>query len=219
MDDEAGRSAQAAEALAQELRGINAALALHEIEPGALHRAVRLAGELRAVLEGPKRATWYQHDPHAPAASAGARASYGDMSPVRGRRNPVAPPLALETLERPDGSRCIAGRAELSRAYEGPPHGVHGGLVAALFDELLGAAQGLAPPPGVTSTLEVRYRRVTPIETPLRFEAWIDEDRGRELVARATCHAGDTLTAEAKGLFVRVDFERVQRRMEARQTD
>ncbi|UCE84962.1 MAG: hypothetical protein JSU66_11465, partial [Deltaproteobacteria bacterium] len=117
MEDEAG---QAAEALARELRGINAALALHEIGPGALQQAVRLAGELRAVLEGPRRATWYQHDPHAPAASAGARASYGDMSPVRGRRNPVAPPLALETRERPDGSRCITGRAELSRAYEGP---------------------------------------------------------------------------------------------------
>ncbi|UCE86554.1 MAG: hypothetical protein JSU66_02115, partial [Deltaproteobacteria bacterium] len=62
-------------------------------------------------------------------------------------------------------------------------------------------------------------RRVTPIETPLRFEAWIDEDLGRELVARATCHAGETLTAEATGRFVRVDFERVQRRMEARRTD
>jgi acyl-coenzyme A thioesterase PaaI-like protein len=219
MKEEQVEPTGAAEALAHELRAINAALALHEIEPERLATATRVARELRAALEGPPRARWYQHEARTPSVSAGARASYGDMSPVRGRRNPVAPPLAVETLERPDGSRCVVGRAVFSRAYEGPPHGVHGGFVAALFDELLGAAQGLAPPAGVTATLEVRYRHLTPIEEPLRFEAWIDEDRGKQLVARATCHAGDTLTAQAKGLFVRVDFEEVQRRMAERRSD
>jgi acyl-coenzyme A thioesterase PaaI-like protein len=90
---------------------------------------------------------------------------------------------------------------------------VHGGFVAALFDEILGAAIGLAPPPGVTATLEVRYRNVTPVEEELRFEAWVAEDRGRRIVAQATCHAGALLTAQAKGLFVRVDFDAVRRRM------
>jgi acyl-coenzyme A thioesterase PaaI-like protein len=90
---------------------------------------------------------------------------------------------------------------------------VHGGYVAALFDEILGAAIGMAPPPGVTAILEVRYRNVTPVEQELRFEAWIAEDRGRRIVARATCHAGETLTADAKGTFVRVDFDEVRRRM------
>ena len=31
----------------------------------------------------------------------------------------------------------------------------------------------------------------------LRLEAWIAEQRQRRLVAKATCHAGDTLTATA----------------------
>ena len=59
----------------------------------------------------------------------------------------------------------------------------------------------------------MRYRNVTPIERELRFEAWIAEDRGRRLVIHASCHAGDLLTADAKGLFVRVDFDEVRRRM------
>ena len=64
-----------------------------------------------------------------------------------------------------------------------------------------------------TAILEVRYRNVTPVEQELRFESWIAEDRGRRIVARATCHAGETLTADAKGTFVRVDFDEVRRRM------
>ena len=115
-----------------------------------------------------------------------------------------------ETKE--EGPRLV-GRVTLNRAYAGPPHGVHGGIVAALFDEMLGGAQGLAPPPGVTALLEVRYRQLTPVDTPLVFEAWIEDERGRRIVARATCHAGDTLTADAKGTFIRVDFDEVQERM------
>jgi hypothetical protein len=203
----------AAVVLAEDLRRVNAALALHEIAPEKLAEAVALARRLRDLLEGPRRARWYDHDALSPMASAGARSSYGDMSPLRGLRNPLAPPLCVERGARADGSPCVIGRATLSRAYEGPPHGVHGGYVAALFDELLGAAIGLAPPPGVTAVLEVRYREVTPVEQELRFEAWVAEDRGRRITARATCHAGDVLTADARGMFVRVDFDEVRRRM------
>jgi hypothetical protein len=205
--------ADVAAALAEDLRRVNAALALHELAPEQLAEAARLAHALRGALEGPRRAPWYDHDPVSPFASAGARSSYSDMSPLRGLRNPLAPPIRIERGARADGSPCIVGHVVLSRAYEGPPHGVHGGFVAALFDEVLGAALGLAPPPGVTATLEVRYRNVTPIEQELRFEAWIAEDRGRRIVIQATCHAGELLTASAKGLFVRVDFDEVRRRM------
>jgi acyl-coenzyme A thioesterase PaaI-like protein len=213
MAEAAANGEDVANALAEDLRRVNAALALHELAPAQLAEAARLAHALRAALKGPRRPRWYDYDPVSPFASPGARTSYGDMSPLRGVRNPLAPPLRIERATRPDGSPCMVGRATLSRAYEGPPHGVHGGFVAALFDEMLGAALGLAPPPGVTATLEVRYRNVTPIERELRFEAWIAEDRGRRIVIHASCHAGELLTADAKGLFVRVDFDEVRRRM------
>ena len=87
---------------------------------------------------------------------------------------------------------------------------------ASLFDEVLGSATNLAPPPGVTAKLEVRYRHVTPIEEELRFEAWVHDNRQRRVEIRATCHAGDTLTADAVGWFVRVDFAEVRERMASR---
>jgi hypothetical protein len=213
MAERAAREPEAAVALAEDLRRVNAALALHEIAPEQLEEAGKLAQRLLSLLDGPPRRRWYDHDPVSPFTSPGARSSYGDMSPIRGLRNPLAPPLRAERSTRPDGSACIVGEVVFSRAYEGPPHGVHGGYVAALFDEILGATIGLTPPPGVTASLEVRYRHVTPLEQPLCFEAWIAEDHGRRIVARATCHAGEMQTASAKGLFVRVDFEQVRRRM------
>jgi hypothetical protein len=219
MAERAVEPTDAAVALANELREVNAALALHELSPAQLAEAARLAQALRAALAGPRRAGWYDFDPVSPLASPGARSSYGDMSPLRGLRNALAPPMRIERGQRADGTPCMAGRALLSRLYEGPPHGVHGGFVAAMFDEVLGASLALAPPPGVTATLEVRYRNVTPIERELRFEAWIAEDRGRRIVIQATCHAGELLTASAKGLFVRVDFDAVRRRMAGEPVD
>jgi len=72
---------------------------------------------------------------------------------------------------------------------------------------------------GVTAKLEVRYRHVTPIDEELRFEAWIHDRRERRVEVRATCHAGETLTADAVGLFVRVDFAEVQQRMARRRDE
>ena len=205
-------------ALADELRAITVALVSREVAPEAVAAALPLARALREKLQGPPRARWWQQDPGAPMRSAGARRSFQDQSPLRGLLNPVAPPLAMDREEGPDGLRLV-GRVRLSRAYEGPPHGVHGGIVAALFDEMLGAAQNLAPPVGVTAKLEVRYRHVTPIEEDLRFDAWVEENRERRLTTRATCHAGETLTADARGLFVRVDFAEVEQYMASRRGD
>jgi hypothetical protein len=203
------------EELAAELRAIAAELAQRAVSPEEGRAALARARALRADLQGPRRLRWYESDPDSLTTSRGARDAYGDLSPVRGRLNPVAPPLAIERVDGDAGPR-IVGRALFSRAYEGPPHGVHGGVVAAMFDEVLGAVMGLAPPPGVTATLEVRYRAVTPLLEPVRFEAWVESDRGRRLTARATCHADGRLTAEANGLFVRVDFGAIEQRMAGR---
>jgi acyl-coenzyme A thioesterase PaaI-like protein len=199
--------------LVAELRGINEALAVNELSAREVTEAARLAREIREHLAGSPRGRWYDASGENPATGASARRAYLEQSPIRGRLNVVAPPLELETLTLPDGTLRVGARCELGSRYEGPPHGVHGGWVAALFDEVLGSAAGLAEQPGVTATLKVRYRHVTPTHEELRFEGWIHEQRGRRLVARATCHAGETLTADAEGIFIEVDFDEVQERM------
>ena len=207
----------AAEELTDEIRAIIEALAVRELRLEDLAEAKQMARAIRRSLEAqPPRPRWYEADEELTPYSPGSREAYLQQSPVRGHLNAIAPPLDLETLERPDGSRAIAGRARLGKRYEGPPHGVHGGWVAALLDELLGSAQGLAASGGVTAILKIRYRDITPIDEDLRFEGWIHQDRGRIVIIRGTCHAGDTLTADAEGIFVRVDFDEIQERMKER---
>ena len=180
-----------------------------------MRAALALAREMRPHLAGPPRARWYDLGEHPPASSL-HDSEYRSTSPMGGTLNPVAPPLLMQRGVREDGKPCLIGRARLPRTYEGPPHGVHGGIVAALFDELLGAAQGLSPPGGVTARLQIRYRELTPLDCDLCFEGWIVRDHGRRIEARATCHAGETLTAQATALFVRVDFEEIKLRMRER---
>lgn len=208
MGDDPERAA--AEALTAELRAITEALATNEIGADALRRAAVDARRLRALLDGPRRPRWYDGDATAAAERGESRRAYADLSPVRGEANPIAPPLRLEISQRDDGTPVVVGHARLGRAYEGPPHGVHGGWVAALFDDLLGMTQRLTETAGVTGILEIKYRAITPLERDLRFEGWVSEQRGRRLIALATCHAGELLTAEARGLFVKVDFNEIE---------
>ena len=84
----------------------------------------------------------------------------------------------------------VAGRVTFGSAYEGPPGCVHGGYVAAAFDELLGATQSLSGTQGMTAHLEVDYRRPTPLNTPLELEGWLDRREGRKIWARADAERG-----------------------------
>lgn len=127
-----------------------------------------------------------------------------DNSPLMGRANPLAPPLKLQLLDD-----RVVGTATFGAAYEGPPGCVHGGYVAAAFDEVLGLVQSIGGHPGMTGRLTVHYRSPTPLHTELTFEATLDRVDGRKTICRATIHAGDRLCAEAEGLFVAVDFEKI----------
>jgi acyl-coenzyme A thioesterase PaaI-like protein len=219
MSEDAPDWRRAALPVAAELRALTEALSVNALDPEALARAAELLRDARELLEGPPRTRWYDRGGAALRIDEETTRAYLDQSPIRGHLNPVAPPLEVEQTTRPDGTPIIAARARLGMAYEGPPHGVHGGWVAALFDDVLGASQWLAGSRGVTAKLEVHYRHVTPLEEELRFEAWIESRRGRRIVARATCHAGKTLTAEAEALFLTVDFRQVQQRMRTRRGD
>jgi acyl-coenzyme A thioesterase PaaI-like protein len=128
---------------------------------------------------------------------------YLPRSPLVGEISPMAPPIAYEYR---DGR--LRGHGVFHAAYEGPPGYVHGGWIALAFDEVLGMTNIASGHPGMTGRLAVRYRRPTPLHTELAFESWTESVDGRRIVTRGTLTAGDTVTAEAEGLFVVIDPER-----------
>ena len=69
--------------------------------------------------------------------------------------------------------------------------------------------------PGMTGTLTIRYRKPTPLDTELRFEATVQRIEGRKIFCEGRMYAGDVLTAEAEGLFISVDLVKMQMLAEA----
>ncbi len=196
-------------ALAAEMRGLLADLSARRLDEATAATLAHEVRRLRSMVEGPRRAKWY--DPEDPSVSASdVRRSFAEMSLYRGELNPMAPPLRYST-ESIGGVERVVATVRCGAVYEGPPGGVHGGYVAGLFDDVLGRTIALIGGGAVTGRLDVRYRRVTPIEADLRFVAWVDHDRGRRIVSKAHCFAGETFTAEAEALFVRVDYGDIER--------
>ncbi len=142
----------------------------------------------------------------------GKRYNYGDLidfSPVSGVSNPIAPPVM--TVKEDEAT--ISGTVNFSAAYEGGPGLVHGGYVAAAFDEVLGLAQSLTGKAGMTGTLKVRYRNPCPLHQELRMEARVHSIKGRKIIARGTMHNGEQLIADGEATFIIFDSERFRRKL------
>jgi acyl-coenzyme A thioesterase PaaI-like protein len=130
---------------------------------------------------------------------------FRDRSPVVGMANPLAPPAEL-VVDRDE--KTVTGDVFFGAAYQGAPGCVHGGFVAALFDEALGMATIFSGQPGMTGWIKVSYRSPTPLETPLRISARMDDFTGRKIMTSAELMAGDTLVAEATGLLITIPNEK-----------
>lgn len=142
------------------------------------------------------------------SANAGDPGAFFDNSPIIGVANPLAPPITMG-IEDKDGAKVVVGKVRYGAAYEGPPGCVHGGYIAAAFDEVLGMTQSITGKPGMTGTLTVRYRRPTPLFTDLVFEGRVDRVEGRKIFVTGQSFAGGELTCEAEAVFITVDFAKI----------
>lgn len=183
------------EHLADELRRVIARLAVVRPPAAELERAAEAAAAFADRLDAlPQRTRSWE------VSEAGLLPrDFVAFSPVSGPSNPMAPPLRMRVVEHPQDEYHVVGEVTFGPAYEGPPGHVHGGLVAAMFDELLGFTQ-LSP--GFTAYLKVDYRRPTPLDRRLDLEAWIDSVDGRKRLVRGTCSLDGVLLSEAEGLFI-----------------
>ena len=180
--------------LADEIRRITSAMVGLPIADEEIEAATASLGEVATRLEtaaGSGRRLRAHPDP------VGHPQDFFPSSPVIGFANPVAPPVVVEAVEGE-----LRGTAFFDYQYEGPPTCVHGGVIAMVFDELLGAANIMAGTPAMTGTLTIKYRKPTPLRTPLRLEARCLGKDGRKVRTYGAIYNGDVLTAEAEGIFV-----------------
>ena len=115
-----------------------------------------------------------------------------------------ANPMGLDVQFFREGDEAVS-RVVLGAAFEGAPNRAHGGVVAAVFDDLMGFVLTIHESPAYTAELTVRYKRPTPVGAEIEFRARLIDRKGRRLhiEAEATDAAG-TKIATATGLFITI---------------
>jgi acyl-coenzyme A thioesterase PaaI-like protein len=127
-----------------------------------------------------------------------------DDRPVSGRSSPWG--LDLELHRYGDE---IEARVTLRSAHEGAPNRSHGGIVAALFDDVFGYVLGVVQQPAFTGDLYIRYQAPTPLFRELACRVRLDSRVGRKLLltGELTDVASGTVVTTAKATFIAVDPE------------
>jgi acyl-coenzyme A thioesterase PaaI-like protein len=119
-----------------------------------------------------------------------------------GRGHPLLPPYFID--EESDDK--LSGRVTFTRFYLGGNGAAHGGAHPLLFDDVLGRVMNHHQPSVArTAFLKVNYRRVTPLDVELYFEASRDRIDGRKRWGSARLFDADgALLSDAEGLFLQL---------------
>lgn len=118
-----------------------------------------------------------------------------------------ANPMGIAIRPHRDGDDAVA-RVTLGAAFEGAPGRAHGGVVAAVFDDVMGMVLRVIATPAFTGELTIRYLAPTPVGTELEFRARLTGQDGRKLFMEATAIdlAASKQLAAAKATFIAIDL-------------
>jgi acyl-coenzyme A thioesterase PaaI-like protein len=123
--------------------------------------------------------------------------------------DPAGERLRVAYFQR-EGEPGVLARAWFGPGAEGPPAHAHGGAVAAVLDEALGAAAWMAGYPSVVARLTVDMREMVPLGTDATIGARVVAIEGRKVVCRARMTDGaGTLFAEGEAICVRLTDEQL----------
>lgn len=148
---------------------------------------------------------------HQPVGVWESRPADGDVMtsyeerPVSGRSSP----WGLDLEVRREGDDAVA-RLTLRAAHEGAPGRSHGGIVAALFDDVFGFVLTIHAQPAFTGEITVRYRAGTPVGRPLECRVRLDRRDGRKLHMSGELLDVDTGTvvATSHAVFIAIEADR-----------
>lgn len=117
-----------------------------------------------------------------------------------GLENPYG--LAMTFYEVPPD--VVESSVVLPERFQGYPGIAHGGIVAAMLDEMVSRAGMIGDPTHfvVTARLEIRYRKPVPVGQPLALRGRLLRRKGRIATAEAELRLPDgSVAAEAEALL------------------
>jgi uncharacterized protein (TIGR00369 family) len=109
-------------------------------------------------------------------------------------------PVGLQMRFEDNGVDEVRAKYTVGDKYQGYPGVVHGGVVAAMLDEVAGRTVMITDPDRfmMTAKMEIRYRKPVPTETELTMVGHLIKDRGRLAQAHGEIQLPDgSVAAEA----------------------
>lgn len=195
-------------AAAAAMRRLGHAMVGHEVDLDLLDRIAREATATARVVEAGARrerdvarlkTKLWETRPE-----DGAEIAHFDECIVSGPINP----MGIAMTVRREGEQMVA-RMSFGHAFEGAPKRAHGGVVAAVLDDIMGYVLALEETPAYTGELSIRYEGPAPVDTPVEARAWLQRHEGRKLWISATLGVTDgDVFARAEGLFIAIPAER-----------
>jgi len=122
-----------------------------------------------------------------------------DERPVSGRSSP----WGLDLVIRRDGEEVTA-EVTLRAAHEGAPGRSHGGVVAALFDDIYGFVLAIRKQPAFTGELTVRYEAGVPIGVPMVARVRLESQEGRKLYMTGELTDEGAVLARSRATFITI---------------
>lgn len=117
-------------------------------------------------------------------------------------------PVGLQLTFYNDGAGHVVAETVVAPHYQGYPGRAHGGVVAAMLDEIVGRTAMTEDPNRfmVTAKLDVRYCQPIPLGETLRLRGSLTRRKGRLAWAHAEVRLADgSVGAEADATLVDVD--------------
>lgn len=203
--DHPDRVAEARAAAGRAIRDVGHAIVGH-------HAPIELIDRLAATLDaftaelsrgGPRsRSEVSREGEWASPPLDGATLTSYDERPVSGRSSP----WGLDLHVWRDGDDAVADLT-LRAAHEGAPGRSHGGIVAALFDDLFGFVLSFHSLPAFTGELTVRYEAGVPIGVPLQCRVRLNERDGRKMFMVGELLDADRVVARCRATFITIPRE------------
>lgn len=197
--------------LSAELRRLNdlvATRAIDDARRGELARAVAAwAGSVESAPERDKQADMqtrphldlvYRDQPAPLDVGDGEALEFDPFSVIGGSLHPASMDVRFSW----EGGEAV-GRVTVTDSHSGPPERVHGGVVAAIVDEVMGVCNRVLGRRAFTASLSVDFRAAAPVGVELEFRARTVAEDGRKITIACTGTTPEGVFAEATGLFVR----------------
>lgn len=97
----------------------------------------------------------------------------------------------------------ITSRFTFTEAQQGPPGYAHGGALAAVLDEAMGAAVWASGHRVVAGEIRIQYLKPVPLGQEMHVTAWVRGKEGKKVFAQGEITFPDgTVATRAEGIFV-----------------